>query len=261
MTLSIHELRFAYRETETLHNISLEADDGEMVSLLGPNGSGKTTLLKCIAGLHQPSEGTIEIDGHRAVKLPMKEMARLVGYVPQDTGSSFAISVLNAVLLGRTPYIRFGASNEDLNISQEAIERMGLRPLAFRMLNELSGGERQRVLIARALAQQPKVLLLDEPTSSLDLKYQLETLEIVRRVAREKRLLVLLSIHDLNLASRFSDRLLMLKDGYLLADGTSAQVLTMENIQELYGVEAIVCREEGFTFVFPMQVTSEKETS
>lgn len=254
MKLQLERIFFSYNKVSILQDISFQCKGGEIIGLAGPNGSGKTTLLKCISGLHHPSAGTIRLDGQNLADLPMKQAARKIGYVPQDTGTTFAITVMNAVLLGRTPYIRFGASEKDVEIAEKAITQMGLEGLAFRMMNELSGGERQRALVARALAQQPELLVLDEPTSSLDLRHQLETLEIVGKVAREQGLLVLLSIHDLNLAGRFTDRLLMLKQGKLFADGSPSQVVTPKNIEAIYGVKALVRYENGRPFVFPESV-------
>ncbi|MDD4690458.1 MAG: ABC transporter ATP-binding protein [Eubacteriales bacterium] len=254
MKLSVEKVCFSYGSRQILHNISFLGSCGEVIALAGPNGCGKTTLLKCIGGLHRPESGEIMIDGKRLSMMSMRESARHIGYVPQDTGTIFAISVINAVLLGRTPYIRLRASEEDIEVAEQAIEQMGLSAIAFRMMNELSGGERQRAVIARALAQQPDILLLDEPTSSLDLRHQLETLEIVRNIAREKNLLVILSIHDLNLAGRFADRIIMIENGSLMADGMPTKVVTPDNIGKIYGVAAAVHCENGQPYVFPMSV-------
>lgn len=251
MKLSVESVCFSYGGRRVLHNISFAGSCGEVIALAGPNGCGKTTLLKCIGGLQRPEFGEVMINGERLSKMSMRESARHIGYVPQDTGTIFAISVINAVLLGRTPYIRFKASEKDIEIAEQAIEQLGLSNIAFRMMNELSGGERQRAMIARAIAQRPEILVLDEPTSSLDLRHQLETLEIVRNIAREHKLLVILSIHDVNLAARFADRILMIENGTLMADGVPTDVMTPDNIGKLYGVEAAVHCENGQPFVFP----------
>ncbi len=258
MRLQVEDVCFSYPGKAILHDFSFQCEGGEFVGLVGPNGTGKTTLIKCISGLHRPSSGRIWLDGQDLSALSMKQRAQKIGYVPQDTGTNFSITVMNAVLLGRTPYIRSGASEKDVEIAEKAIRQMGLESLAFSMINELSGGERQRALVARALAQQPELLVLDEPTSSLDLRHQLETLEIVGNVAKEEGLLVILSIHDLNLAGRFASRLLMLKQGSLFADGTPAQVITPENIETVYRVKAAVRYENGRPFVFPERILEKK---
>jgi iron complex transport system ATP-binding protein len=259
MSLTVSNLTFGYKQNKIIHDLNFQTKAGDVVSLVGPNGSGKTTLLKCIAHIHKAWTGNVTVNGIKLDKLDSKELAKIVGYVPQDTGSSFPISVFNAVLLGRTPYVRFNAADTDIDVVTDCLCLMGLSELSFRMMNELSGGERQRVFIARALAQEPQVLLLDEPTSNLDLKHQLETLRIVRNIAIKRGLIVVMAIHDLNLASRFSDRIVMLKKGIIFAQGSSADVINSENIQLVYDVSALVHIENGKPFVMPLEVQSNEE--
>lgn len=255
MSLGISDLCFFYRSKPVLRGVSLCVDPGTLVGLVGPNGSGKTTLLKCVGNLHAPKSGSVQLDGLNLRQLPARSLAKIVGYVPQDTGAILPLSVIQTVLLGRTPYVRFGAKETDMDAVLNALEIMDLQSLAFRMTTELSGGERQRVVIARALAQEPRIMLLDEPTSSLDIKHQLEVLRIMRETASRQRLIVMLAIHDLNLAGRFCDRVVMLKDGAIVAQGRSSEVINAENIRKTYEVEAIVRIEQNMPFVMPLQVT------
>ncbi|MDQ7095740.1 ABC transporter ATP-binding protein [Desulfosporosinus sp. PR] len=257
MSLTVCDLTFGYWQKHIINKLCLTAADGEIISLVGPNGSGKTTLLKCIAHIHRAKGGSVYVGDVNLGSLNSRELAKMVGYVPQDTSTNFPIDVFNAVLLGRTPYVRFSASDSDMNVVADCLCLMGLDKLPFRMLNELSGGERQRVFIARALAQEPQVLLLDEPTSNLDLRFQLETLRIVRDIARERDIIVVMAIHDLNLAGRFSDRIIMLKNGEILAQGSSLEVMNPENILSVYGVKAVVRVENGQPFIMPMEVQYE----
>lgn len=254
MSLTVNKLTFGYKYKKILNELCLTAQAGEVISLVGPNGSGKTTLLKCIGRIHNAWSGNVCVGEVNLGKLNSRELAKIVGYVPQDTGSSFPINVFSAVLLGRTPHVQFSATGPDLEVVSDCLCLMGLSDLSFRMLSELSGGERQRVFIARALAQEPNILLLDEPTSNLDLKHQLETLRIVREIAHKRGIIVIMAIHDLNLANRFSDRILMFKNGEIFAQGECVDVMNSENILHVYDVEALVRVENGLPIVMPLDV-------
>lgn len=240
MGLSVSGLSFSYGKKTVLKEISFEVPAGCVLGLLGPNGTGKTTLLKAVGGLHRPKGGQCLLNGEDLLAMPNAVRARLAAYVPQSTHAPFPARVIDTVMLGRMPFIRYSPAARDKEIAAAALRRLGLEALAFRELGALSGGERQRVLIARALAQEPKLLLLDEPTSSLDLKNQLQTMGQVRSLAKEKELTAVVSIHDLNLAAMFCDRFLMLKDAHVFAFGSGEEVLTAENIRAVYGVEAEV---------------------
>jgi iron complex transport system ATP-binding protein len=254
MNLDVNGLCFSYADKPVLKGLSLSVSPGKIMSLVGPNGSGKTTLLKCIANLHKAQKGSVRLGDTVINSLNFRELAKYIGYVPQDTGLAFPMSVIDAVLLGRSPHVSFRASEADMDIALEAMSLMGLEAYAFSLTNELSGGERQRVFIARALAQEPKIMLLDEPTSNLDLKHQLETLQILRQIAMEKKLIVIMAIHDLNLVARFSDVVTMLKNGTVLAEGIPADVINARNVRNAYGVEAVVRIENGLPFVIPVRV-------
>ena len=259
MRLEVKGVRFSYKSAPVLKDVCLEVGDGEMVSLVGPNGSGKTTLLKCIARILKPKKGVILLNGDELGKISSKELARILGYVPQSSPSSFPLTVFETVLLGRKPYIRWRLSRRDKDIVLNTLRLMELDGLALRMFNELSGGERQKVLIARALAQEPEVLLLDEPTSSLDLRHQIEVLQLISDIVRERKLAAIMAIHDLNLASMFSDKIIMLKEGKIYAAGKGEEVLNPENIWEVYGVRVMVSYDPGRPHIIPLNMKGEYE--
>ena len=242
MGLSVEGLTFSYGKKTVLREVSFEVPSGCVLGLLGPNGTGKTTLLKAVGALHRPESGRCLLDGEDLLSMATAARAKRAAYVPQSTHAPFPARVIDIVMLGRMPFLRYSPTQRDKEIAAGALSRLGLEELAFR---DLSGGERQRVLIARALAQQPKLLLLDEPTSSLDLKNQLQTMGLVRDLAREEKLTAVISIHDLNLAALFCDRFLMLKEAQVFAFGGAEEVLTSANIKSVYGVEAEVRQFRG----------------
>lgn len=240
MKLIINALSFNYDSVAALKDVHLELDLNEVLSIVGPNGSGKTTLLKCIDRILKPNNGVVLIDGRDVVNIGLGELSKIIGYVPQSLMSTFPFTVFDVVLMGRRPYIRWSVSESDKQIVAEILKFLGISKLAERHLNELSSGEQQKVIIARALAQQPQILLLDEPTSNLDIKHQLEVLGIIKDLTRSRHLSVIMAMHDLNLASRFSDKMLLLKHGSIFAVGTPESVLNEENIESVYGVKSHV---------------------
>jgi iron complex transport system ATP-binding protein len=251
LNLAINKLSFNYTGIQVLKDVELNVELGEMWSIVGPNGSGKSTLLKCINRILKPKQNIVLIDGKDASRLDLKELSKIIGYVPQNSTSAFPFTVFDVVLMGRKPYIHWNLSDSDNEIVAEMLDFLGIGDLAMRYFNELSGGEQQKVIIARALAQQPQILLLDEPTSSLDIKHQLEILCMLKSLTQSKERSVIASIHDLNLASRFSDKILMLKKGCIHAVGTPEEVLTEENIETVYGIKAQV----STSFVGKPQIT------
>ncbi|EJM95640.1 ABC transporter ATP-binding protein [Herbaspirillum sp. YR522] len=238
--LKLDALHYRHGAREVLAGIDLRVAAGEVVALLGPNGAGKSTLLRCINQTAGPYRGRITLDGHDARLMGRRELARRVSWVPQQGGSSMALRVVDMVLLGRAPHRRPGSGRRDMQVVFDIIERLQLQHLATRAVDRLSGGERQRVMLARAIAQESSLVLLDEPTSELDLRHQLETMALVRETARERNVAVLVAIHDLALAARLADRLVLLSEGRIHADGAWQQVLSTENLRAVYGVEAIV---------------------
>ena len=240
--LELCNVAFGYRRQLLVYDISLAIKAGEMVGLLGPNGSGKTTLLRLLSGVLRPRQGQVLLQGRTLEQWGRRGVARRIAVVPQEFHIPFAFTVEQMVNLGRTPFISsfFGSPGKgDQAMVQDAMNAAGISALASRIFNELSGGERQRVMIAMALAQQPLVLLLDEPTSHLDIKYQIETLELVKRLNRERGVTVVAAMHDLNLAARYFPRLLLFQRG-IVADAGPAEVLEPGLLSRVYGTSVQV---------------------
>lgn len=226
----------------TLSDIALTVERGSLTGLLGPNGCGKTTLLKLLSGVLRPSRGAVTLDGRRVEEFSRRELARHVAVVPQETHPAFDYSVMEMVLMGRHPHLGIFQLEgpADLAIAREALDATGSASLEQRSYMTLSGGEKQRVVIASALAQSPDLLLLDEPTAALDLSYQLEVASLLTRLNRDRGVTMVLATHDLNLAASLCDRLVLVRQGRLLAQGETDSVLTADAIRRLYGVEADV---------------------
>ncbi|GAC1564705.1 MAG: ABC transporter ATP-binding protein [Ktedonobacteraceae bacterium] len=239
--LDMQGVTFGYDRQPLLYDVHFQVRAGEMVGLLGPNGSGKTTLLRLVSGVLRPQQGTVALDGRDARAWGRREIARRVAVVPQEMHVPFAFSVEELVSLGRAPYQHLLSSNtkEDQRIVQNALQAADIEALAGRIFNELSGGERQRVIVAMALAQRPALLLLDEPTAHLDIKYQIELLELVQRLNRETGVTVIAAMHDLNLAARYFARLVLFQRG-IVADATPAEVLEPHLLQRVYGISVQV---------------------
>src|SRR6266704_1134057 len=239
--LDVDGITFGYAKQPLLYDVHLHVRAGEMLGLLGPNGSGKTTLLRLISGVLRPQQGKVFLEGRDLQQWGRRGAARRIAVVPQGLHVPFAFTVEDMVGLGRTPFVKFMGSQtkHDQSIVQESMQAASIDSLAPRFFNELSGGERQRVIIAMALAQEPKLLLLDEPTSHLDIKYQVETLELVQRLNRERGVTVIAAMHDLNLAARYFPRLLLFQRG-IVADAAPADVLEPGVLRRVYGVNVQV---------------------
>lgn len=241
-------ISFAYRGLEpVLKDLELQESSGHCLAFLGNNGAGKSTFLKCLDRILEPKEGVIKVDGMDIGSTARKDIAKKIAYVEQHSSTS-RLTVYDTVLLGRKPHMRLGPSPEDMQIVDDAIARMDLEALKLRYVDELSGGELQKVVLARAIAQQPKVLLLDEPTASLDLRNQHEVMRLVAQIAHEDNITVVIVIHDLNLALKYCDRFLLLHEGRAYCYGDSS-VITAEAIRTVYGVEATVTQFQGSKMV------------
>lgn len=227
-----------------LDAVSATIEDGRFIGLVGPNGAGKSTLLRAVGAVLKPDSGTVLLDGERVHALPSRAASRRVATVPQDTSLSFDFDVRDVVAMGRTPYrsrFRSSADVDGETAVAAALSRTDTEPFADRSISAVSGGERQRVVLARALAQDTPVLLLDEPTASLDINHQIRTLELVRDLANEGKT-VIAAIHDLNLAAHYCDELLLLSEGTILDSGAPEEVLTESNLKEAFDTRAVVSR-------------------
>lgn len=250
MMLKVSGLDFTYNGHPVLKGISFELQQGRILGLLGVNGAGKTTLLKCLNRILRPGAGNVFLDEKNVRAMSRNEVATHFAYVPQKYGEE-PLTVFDTILLGRKPYIKWEVTQNDLQIVEAILYRLNMEHLALRPTNQLSGGEMQKVIIARALAQEPEVLLLDEPTSNLDLKNQLQVMQLVTRAVREHAMAAIVSVHDINLAFRFVDHLLMLKDGRLHLLAPKEQV-TAADIEEVYGVEVLLKEVEHYKLVIPL---------
>ena len=249
--VKVENITYAYRRStgNVLDAVGFEVADGQCIAVLGNNGVGKSTLLKCIDRINPTHGGTVVVDGKNVFEMNNRLMAQNVAYVPQNA-AAVDMTVFDAVLLGRKPYIKWDVSSEDRKIAGEIIRQMHLDDYVLRNVSELSGGEAQKVMLARALAQKPRFLLLDEPTSNLDPKNQLEVLQLVREFAQTKRLSVLIIIHDLNLAARYCDKFLFLKDSSVYAYG-GLETMTPEVIEAVYGMKAEIIHHGSVPLIVP----------
>ncbi|MEM2128272.1 MAG: ABC transporter ATP-binding protein [Candidatus Methanomethylicaceae archaeon] len=249
----ISKLQFSYGGQFSVRADSLDVQGGEVLTLVGPNGSGKTTLLKCINALLKPASGSIEVCGRDIREYSRNELSRAIGYVPQSHTPSFPFSVLDVVLMGRVSYLSIfqQPSKNDYRKAEEALSTVGILPMRDRTYTNISGGERQLVLIARAIAQEPRLLLLDEPTAHLDFRNQVTTLETVRRLSRERGIGVVMSLHDPNHALMYSDKIALMRGGEILHRGAPGDVISVGTIEEVYGIPVEMFDHCGRKFILP----------
>lgn len=242
IALEARGIDFSYYDGLVLRDVSLHLRIGDLMGLIGPNGSGKTTLLRVLSGLLPSKRGHVYLDGRNICEFSRREIARRVAVVPQELAMPFAFSAYEMVMMGRTPHVRpiLGAALCDRQVVAEKMELTATSALAERPFNELSGGEKRRVIIAMALAQEPEILLLDEPTVHLDINHQVEILELIKRLNRRECLTVLATMHDLNLAALYFDRLILLDRGQVVANGSPAEVLREESIHQVFQADVQV---------------------
>ena len=247
--LTVNELKFMYRNKNVLREIGFSIRRGEVVAVLGPNGVGKTTLLKCLNRILRPKGGTVLLDDENLLDLGTMDIARRVGYVPQrvETGR---LTAFDAVLLGRRPHIGWDVTRRDMEIVDAAFHRLGMEALRLSYIDEMSGGELQKVAIARALVQEPKVLLLDEPTSNLDMKNQVDILNTIRDIVRDHNIAAVMTMHDLNQALRFADTFIFIKNGTVHVHGKH-DIVTPTVIEDVYGLPVIIGELGGVRCVIP----------
>ena len=247
--LEVRDVTFSYGERDILEDVSFSAEENTVVSILGPNGVGKTTLLKCICRINQPRKGNILVDGEDILALPSRDFARKVAYVPQNASVS-RTTVFDTVLIGRKPHMQWAMGDTDMDAAWDAIESLGLEDIALRNTDEISGGEFQKVHIARALVQEPRLLVLDEPSSSLDIANQHRIMRTITSAVRERNVCTVMTMHDINLASCYSDIFVFVKDGRIHSWG-GQEAITSETIREVYGMEMDVVEHRGRRMVLP----------
>ncbi|MCQ2069940.1 MAG: ABC transporter ATP-binding protein [archaeon] len=247
MEIRIEDVDVGYGNVTVLKDIDLTIDTYGLVCIVGPNGVGKSTLVKCIDKLLSPQSGHVYIDGHDLEDIPTKELAKVMGFVPVTSSDAFSMSVMDTVLIGRHPHQKIGTTSDlDLLIVERTLNMMGIKNLAMRNFNELSAGQHQKVAIARGLAQTPKILVLDEPTSNLDVRHQIQVTELLHDLAVKHRMTIIMISHDLNITSKFADQVIMMAPpGTVYKVGTPSEVFTPEAIRYIYGVDCKVIDDEG----------------
>ncbi len=239
MKIDLNGLEYGYDPKEpVLKGIDISFDEPEFVCIMGPNGVGKSTLIHCINKILKPTGGTVLLDGRDVSGMKLKEVAEHLGYVPATSEDSFPLTVVDTVMVGLQNDYRFGTTKDDLAKVYDALRLMRIEHLAMRNFNELSAGQHQKVVLARGLVRTPPAVLLDEPTSNLDIKHQIEVTKVLSRLPREKGMIVVMISHDINITAKYADRIVMIHDGRIFADGTPSEVLTKENIRTVYGVDA-----------------------
>jgi iron complex transport system ATP-binding protein len=253
MKLKVKDVEFSYASVPILKDVCIEMATSEMLGVVGPNGAGKSTLLRCIDRILKPQRGSILLDEREIKEMSRMELAKKMGYIPQSSAQVFPATVFDTVLMGRRPHVGWRSSEKDTKKVLETLQLLNIKSFAMRDINELSGGQQQKVFIARALTQEPDVLLLDEPTSNLDIKHQLEVMDIIKNIVREKGIAAIMAIHDLNLASRYADRIIMMNGGAIFDAGDAVSVLTPENIKHVYDVEVEVPNHGGRPYIVPIR--------
>ncbi len=252
MRLEGKSLSFSYEKKYILNNLHLEIKSALLTSITGPNGVGKSTLLKCLSNISSLQKGVVYLDGRAINNIKSSELARTLAYVPQKEASSFSITVYEMILLGRRPYIKWRVQDSDKKLVNNIISKLKIEHLADRDVNTLSGGERQKIAIARALAQEPEILFLDEPTANLDINHQLEVMKILQKLTRSEMTTVVTVLHDINLASRYSDRIFLMEPGGIFTIGTPDKVFTSERLKKIYNIDVEIIKTSSGNHIIPI---------
>lgn len=252
VSLTVKDLSFSYRGSNIFSGINLSVETGQILSLVGPNGAGKTTLLKCLNALHSPGGGEILIKGKNIREMSRLDIARAVAYVPQSEQVKFPVSVFDTVMLGRRPHFQWRATRKDYDAVFEILCKLEIDNLATKSLDQMSGGERQKVMLAKAIVQEPSILLLDEPTTFLDMGYQLKIMQFVRELVDEKNICAVITTHELNYAMYYSNNIAVLKNGKIMISGPP-NIITSDIIRKVYGVESVIHWEREHPFLLPFK--------
>lgn len=256
MEIKIDDVEFSYTSTPVLKDIRLDLNGAQLVSILGPNGVGKSTLIHCINNILTPTLGSVMVDDVDVKSFKLKELAKIMGYVPYASSDSFPLTVVDTVLMGRHPHSNWKSTEKDLDIVYETLEMLGIEDLAMRPFNELSAGQHQKVMLARGFAQEPKVLLLDEPTSNLDIRHQMEVTMLLKSMSMKKGIIVIMISHDINIAAKYSDKVIMMSEGTIYVAGKPKDVINEENIRSVYQVDSKIIEDEGRPHVILCNPTS-----
>ena len=244
MQIKIDDIEFSYSSVPVLNDITLDIDGPGFVSILGPNGVGKSTLIHCINKILEPTSGSVMIDGKDVKEISIKELAKEIGYVPYSANDSFPLTVVDTVMMGRHPHAKWNTLDHDLDIVYDTLRMLGISHLAMRQFNELSAGQHQKVMLARGLVQEPKILLLDEPTSNLDIRHQLDVTKMLKRLSVEKGILIIMISHDINIAAKYADQVILMFQGKVYDVGAPTEVITEGNLKTVYGVESRIIMDD-----------------
>lgn len=260
LLLRAEDIWGGYGKNEIIKGISLSINKGDFIGIIGPNGSGKSTLLRLLSRVLTPTKGLVELDGKRVLAMDSKEFSRSVAFVPQDTLINFSYTALEIVLMGRIPHLgRMEAeSRKDIEIAEKAMSLTDTLDLKMRQIDSLSAGERQRVIIARALAQEPRLLFLDEPTSHLDIGHQIMVLDLLKKLNGDSGISIVIVLHDLNLASEYCGSMMLIDEGRVFTEGTAEKVLTYQNIEKVYKTIVVVDKNPISSKPYVMLVSGDR---
>lgn len=249
MKIELENLGFKYNDAVVFKEVNLLLDEPNLTCIIGPNGSGKSTLMHCMNKILIPLEGIVSLDDVDIKLIGFKNLAKCVGYVPNYASDTFAMTVMDTVLMGRYPHKGMSITDKDIQLAVDNLRLLGIENLSMRKSDELSAGQYKKVMIARGLTQEPKILLLDEPTSNLDINHQIQVMKLLRKLTRDKEISVLAICHDLNIAARYADRIIMLANERIYASGTAKEIITVKNIKTVYGVGCQIIEVEGRPYV------------
>lgn len=246
MDIELKQLEFGYNSTNTvLKGIDFMFDKSEFICIMGPNGVGKSTLIHCMNKILKPTGGTVLIDGKDISTIKLKELAKNMGYVPNTSEDTFPLTVVDTVMIGLQNDYKFGTPSDDLRKVYDVLRLMGIEDLALSNFDELSAGQHQKVMLARGLVREPSIVLLDEPTSNLDIRHQIEVTKTLSRLPKNKGITIVMISHDINITAKYADRIIMIHEGKIFAVGTPSEVLTKENLRIVYGVDADIIERDG----------------